>query len=56
MASAQFQDFLILFMPFERESFVPIRTFSTFVCTLMGSKIPTAKGEVQIQRFSFECR
>ncbi|KYM76907.1 Zinc transporter ZIP9-A [Atta colombica] len=43
----QFQDFLILFMPFERESFVPVRTFPTFVCTLMDSEIPTAKGEVQ---------
>jgi len=39
MSSAQLSDFLISFMPFERESFVPICTSLTFVCTSKGSEI-----------------
>jgi len=39
MASVQLKDFLISFMPFERESIVSVFISPTFICTSKGSEI-----------------
>jgi len=52
MASAQLQNFLISFMPFERESFVPVCTSLIFVCTSKGSEIQRVSKFAKFAKFA----